>query len=267
MSYDGPPAATPTAPALPVHGRSRTLSVLCTDQFTRHVPDAVGLAGMHRLARRLVQVGNTPTRFDASGVPANYDIAKEDCPPPQKFQRRQKDSFWQVRRDDLPGTERRTGWKRSQRTTSREYYFSQTIRQSTFIKPGNHTMTKSNVNLRAMERWRFLTKIVVLMAGISTCGTVVAQTDYIRERDNDPFVFCTQGMKMPAPCWIPIPEYGYARWTYTGVCDEPNPKGRAWTQAERDGLEDYIRVCGIPKSNGGWDTREGPRPEGYPTEH
>lgn len=56
MSYDGPPPATPTAPALPVHGRSRVLSVLRTDRFTRHVPDAFGLAGLYRMARRLVPV-------------------------------------------------------------------------------------------------------------------------------------------------------------------------------------------------------------------
>jgi hypothetical protein len=114
-------------------------------------------------------------------------------------------------------------------------------------------------------------KSIIAVSLLVLIGKAVAQDamySELSQRDNDPFVFCTQGMKRPDPCWIPLEPYGYGIWTYTWLCDEPNTEtGRAWTSAERQGLKDYVLVCSAARSNGAWDKKAGPRPENVPNPH
>lgn len=115
-----------------------------------------------------------------------------------------------------------------------------------------------------MRRW--ISIVAMTFACAATAQNAVYK--HLSQRDNDPFVFCTQGMKRPDPCWIPLPPYGFGIWTYTWICDEPNTEtGRAWTQDEREGLDDYLAVCGAPRSNGEWDTKAGARAEDTPSPH
>lgn len=74
--------------------------------------------------------------------------------------------------------------------------------------------------------------------------------DFIRYRNNDPFVFCTQGMKIPFPCWVPIAPYT-GEFIYTGLC-HPNPDGRPWDQQDYDALGQLTAICPKAKKSGGW---------------
>lgn len=92
----------------------------------------------------------------------------------------------------------------------------------------------------------------------------------IRYRDNDPFVFCTQGpsikmgeIQSPA-CWLPRPPYT-GQYMLTGGCNPPNKYGRDWDQADTDSLQQYIRICPHAIDSGQWEG-EG-RPESTPREH
>lgn len=87
----------------------------------------------------------------------------------------------------------------------------------------------------------------------------------LRYRQNDPFVFCTQGQDTMDTCWIPLPPYTGA-WTYTGICDEPNEYGRSWYQRDRDSLKQYMEVCPQAMESGDWDGRGG-APENSPSRH
>jgi hypothetical protein len=115
-----------------------------------------------------------------------------------------------------------------------------------------------------MKQW------ISLLASLFVLSASAQEPTYkhLSQRDNDPFVFCTQGMKRMDPCWIPIPPYGDGLWMYTWLCDEPNTEtGRSWTQAEREGLSDYQQVCSAARSYGEWDTKAGAKPENVPFSH
>ena len=89
----------------------------------------------------------------------------------------------------------------------------------------------------------------------------------LRYRDNDPFVFCTQGQDLklnPAPCWKPLPPYtGNHMWM--PYCRPPNPYGKDWTDEDWDSYFQYLRVCPAAIKSGRWEG-EG-RPESSPYEH
>ena len=87
----------------------------------------------------------------------------------------------------------------------------------------------------------------------------------LRYRQDDPFLFCTRGQDTWDTCWKPIKPYTGA-WIYTGICDEPNPKGRSWYQRDRDSLQQYMEVCPQAVSSGSWDGRGG-SPENSPSKH
>jgi hypothetical protein len=93
-----------------------------------------------------------------------------------------------------------------------------------------------------MKHW-----IIVLSLLFS--GTVGAQ-EVIRYRYNDPFVFCTEGMKIPLPCWVPIAPFT-GQFMYTGLC-EPNPYGRPWDQQDYDALSQLVMICPQARTSGGW---------------
>ena len=117
-----------------------------------------------------------------------------------------------------------------------------------------------------MKQW--IPLAASLLAVSLTASAEEAMYKPLSQRDNDPFVFCTQGMKRPDPCWIPMPPYGHGNWMYTWLCNEPNVKyGRQWTPAERQGLDEYMEVCSAARSSGTWDRAAGSRPEDTPFSH
>lgn len=91
----------------------------------------------------------------------------------------------------------------------------------------------------------------------------IAQGD-LRFRASDPFVFCTQGLKIPDPCWRPLPPY-IGQSTLTGVCDPPNPYGRSWTADDTESLAEYERICPEAVDSGAWKGHT--PPESTPFEH
>jgi hypothetical protein len=105
---------------------------------------------------------------------------------------------------------------------------------------------------------------VALMACVSAQAGQ-GMYEKLNYRNDDPFVFCTQGQDTWDTCWKPIPPYTGA-WIYTGICDEPNPKGRSWYQRDRDSLSQYMRVCPNAIDSGSWDGRGG-APENTPGPH
>ncbi|WP_024889869.1 hypothetical protein [Luteimonas huabeiensis] len=90
----------------------------------------------------------------------------------------------------------------------------------------------------------------------------------LRYRDDDPFVFCTQGQDPqiePFPCWRPQPPYTGA-YTLMPYCRPPNPYGwKSWTYADRDSLQQYLRVCPKAGASGQWEGAG--RPEFDPVRH
>jgi hypothetical protein len=94
-------------------------------------------------------------------------------------------------------------------------------------------------------------KTWIIAASLLFSSAVGAQGgDFIRYRANDPFVFCTQGMKIPVPCWVPIPPYN-GEFMYTGLC-EPNPYGRPWDAQDYDALQQLVSICPKAVTSGGW---------------
>ena len=95
-------------------------------------------------------------------------------------------------------------------------------------------------------------KYWIALACVVFSATAGSQYVPLRYRDNDPFVFCRYGMKIPDPCWVPIPPYT-GQWMYTLVCDPPNyPDGRSWTPEDTDALTQLETVCPMTSSSGSW---------------
>lgn len=109
-----------------------------------------------------------------------------------------------------------------------------------------------------MFRW-------ILLFAVVLAGQASAQMyERINYRDDDPFVFCTQGLKRVDKCWVPIPPYT-GQYVLTGICRPPNKYGRNWDKDDTQSLQEYVRICPHAETSGGWD---GPgRPESTPTEH
>jgi len=112
-----------------------------------------------------------------------------------------------------------------------------------------------------MTRWMVLSLLFI-------AGVVAAQSDggyeNLHYRDNDPFVLCTQGQKIPDKCWVPLPPYTGA-YTLTGLCNPPNQYGRSWKAADNDALEQYLLVCPMARQSGSWEG--GQPPEQTPFTH
>jgi hypothetical protein len=87
----------------------------------------------------------------------------------------------------------------------------------------------------------------------------------LRFRAGDPFVFCTQGLKIPDPCWRPLPPYTGESYMLTGVCDPPNIEGRSWTVDDTESLAEYGRICPLAIESGAWKGQT--PPESTPFEH
>lgn len=94
--------------------------------------------------------------------------------------------------------------------------------------------------------------IVLLALGFAF--PVFAQMSVAPFRDNDPFIFCSQGYEttVAAECWVPLPPYTTGAYAYTGICDPPNEYGRSWTDRDYQALYLYQTVCPIAGKSGAW---------------
>lgn len=110
-------------------------------------------------------------------------------------------------------------------------------------------------------------------AGISTsqgCYTKLKDSTGQLFRDDDPFLFCTDGMKERPRAWNPLVPTAGTWFPTPGYCVVPATNcpyryGKDWSQREVDGVFLYMRVCPAAKQQGRWD---GPgRPENSPHSH
>lgn len=75
-------------------------------------------------------------------------------------------------------------------------------------------------------------------------------------RRNDPFLFCTRGMDIPDPCWVPMAPFT-GQYMLTGICDPPNQYGRSWTQDDTFALKQLEEICPQAQQSGTWDSKGG----------
>lgn len=124
--------------------------------------------------------------------------------------------------------------------------------------------------------------ILAIMLGVQF--TALADTPIYQRlacRDDDPFVFCTQGCKGKDKNWIPMsPEsgtwmpapvpgtYGYCPIATTATCPAnvyPYVIFLPWTQTGVEAVYQYMAICPRAHDTGPW---EGPgRPESTPYDH
>ena len=89
----------------------------------------------------------------------------------------------------------------------------------------------------------------------------------LRWRDNDPFVFCTQGIKDQDRSWKPIDPISGTYFPIPPYCPIPAAPNTecpvypytylAWTQNSWDAFRDYQSVCKWPHRTGKWTRRNG----------
>lgn len=110
-------------------------------------------------------------------------------------------------------------------------------------------------------------------AGISTpqgCYTMLRDSSGLLFRDDDPFLFCTDGMIERPRAWNPLVPIAGTWFPTPGYCPIPStscpyPYYISWSQREVDGVYLYMRVCPAAGRQGQW---EGPgRPESTPHSH
>jgi hypothetical protein len=94
--------------------------------------------------------------------------------------------------------------------------------------------------------------------------------EFIRYRDNDPFLFCTDGQdpeKFPDRCWWPVAPFTGA-FMMNPICRPPNPYGKDWTNADWDSLGQYLRICPMAGGKSGtWNSKSGRQPNMVPHKH
>lgn len=84
-------------------------------------------------------------------------------------------------------------------------------------------------------------KTWIFAATLLFTGTASAQ--FVNYRDNDPFVFCTYGVKNPARCWWPISPLSGTVFE-DPTCDPPNtPYGRPKTPDDYASEAEWFAVC------------------------
>jgi len=123
-----------------------------------------------------------------------------------------------------------------------------------------------------MKRWIW---ILVAFFGLQGVANAVPVYEELSCRDDDPFVFCTQGCKGRDKNWIPVTPragvwvaaLGYCPWpTTTGPCCVGNVCFRTWTQKAVDAVGEYMRICPIGGGKASdWKGRQ--RPEKVPKDH
>lgn len=93
---------------------------------------------------------------------------------------------------------------------------------------------------------------------------------FLRWRDNDPFVFCTQGIKDQDRAWKPLDPISGTYMFIPPYCPTAIPPGstcpenvypylifQAWSQNSWDSYLDYEVVCKWPHRKGDWTPRNG----------
>ncbi|KTF40879.1 hypothetical protein OZ12_04525 [Xanthomonas translucens pv. translucens] len=122
-----------------------------------------------------------------------------------------------------------------------------------------------------MKRW-----IWILVAFLALLGSANAAPIYERLacRDDDPFVFCTQGCKSPDKNWIPtspstgmwMATPGYCLYPTTGPCCVGTYCLMSWTQTAVNAVYQYERICPVGGGKASdWKGRQ--RPENVPKDH
>jgi len=124
-----------------------------------------------------------------------------------------------------------------------------------------------------MKRW-----IWILVAFFGLHGTANAVGPYVKFecRDNDPFVFCTQGCKGSDKNWIPLSPSsgtwmavpGYCPYPTTGACCIGYVCFLPWTQTAVTAVGQYMAMCPIGGGKASdWKNTDGRRPESVPNDH
>ncbi len=110
--------------------------------------------------------------------------------------------------------------------------------------------------------------VLVLLAFNATAQSAGGGSGYyerLQYREDDPFVFCTQGRKERDKCWIPLPPYT-GNFMMMPYCNPPNsPYGKSWTQDDWSSLYQYQSVCPRAINSGQWEGSG--RPEQTPFSH
>jgi hypothetical protein len=125
-----------------------------------------------------------------------------------------------------------------------------------------------------MKHWLRLAAMLALYLGMQI--TALADKGVYRDlvcRDNDPFVFCTQGCKGQDKNWTPIKpiagswraERGYCPYPTTGKCCFGYVCFRPWTQTAVAAVYQYMDICPAAEQEGDWTGSE--RPESVPYDH
>ncbi len=109
--------------------------------------------------------------------------------------------------------------------------------------------------------------------GQKGCGkgsTGGAFYECLRYREDDPFLFCTDGQdkeKAPKRCWWPIAPFTGA-FMMNPACRPPNPYGYDWSDEDWDSLGQYLRVCPMAGGKSGtWNSKSGKQPNMVPFKH
>lgn len=115
--------------------------------------------------------------------------------------------------------------------------------------------------------------VVAFCLGIQITAQAEGVYQHLVCRENDPFVFCTQGCKGKdknwtpvdpiAGVWIAVPEY--CPYPTTGPCCFGAYCLRSWTQTAVVAVAQYVAICPAAKQQGDWIGSE--RPESTPFDH
>lgn len=112
-------------------------------------------------------------------------------------------------------------------------------------------------------QWMSLLFLALSSQATAQSGGYYEDIDY---RDNDPFVFCTEGWKRNgnywSTAWEPVPKYTgpwmphWPLWCSIPTTSCPENYGyyrpRDWTQDDLDAWEQYMRVCPAAIKSGKW---------------
>ncbi|MGE8212922.1 MULTISPECIES: hypothetical protein [unclassified Stenotrophomonas] len=95
-------------------------------------------------------------------------------------------------------------------------------------------------------------------------GAAAQSGNGLSYRAGDPFLFCTKGQDVRAPCWKPMPNYT-GQFMFMPYCKPINPYGKSWTQDDTKSFQEYLTICPQAEDSGRWSG--GGRPEYSPFKH
>lgn len=120
---------------------------------------------------------------------------------------------------------------------------------------------------------KFILFLAVLMTAQCAHAADKAYYENIRFRDDDPFVFCTRGIKDNPRAWSPQQPIralwrltpGYCPVPTTGTCPVYPYTYKQWSNNDVNSLQQYMSVCPRAESEGRW--RGNGKPENSPYSH